>query len=107
MQLRNIFSSNATTLTAKSGTSLFSGFSRPAQPAAPVTLPAGDGRMGQMSEMLQTIGATYSVPFILFYKGYDYNEIAAKLDIPVGSVKSRIFSARLKMKQMIAAAKQN
>jgi len=31
----------------------------------------------------------------------EYQEIAAQMNIPIGTVKSRIFTARVKMKQMI------
>ncbi len=58
-------------------------------------------RMQEMKRMLNSIGELYSVPFLLFYKGFEYQEIAEKLNIPIGTVKSRIFSARVKMKQLI------
>ncbi len=58
-------------------------------------------RMQEMKRMLNSIGDIYSVPFLMFYKGYEYQEIADQLNIPIGTVKSRIFSARVKMKQMI------
>jgi len=58
-------------------------------------------RMQEMTRMMDSIGKIYSVPFMMFYKGYEYQEIAAQLNIPIGTVKSRIFSARVKMKQLI------
>jgi len=58
-------------------------------------------RMQEMQRMLDSIGRLYSVPFLLFYKGFEYQEIAEQLNIPIGTVKSRIFTARVKMKQMI------
>lgn len=58
-------------------------------------------RMQEMQRMLDSIGSLYSVPFLMFYKGYEYQEIAAKMNIPIGTVKSRIFTARAKMKQVI------
>lgn len=58
-------------------------------------------RMQEMKRMLNSIGDLYSVPFLMFYKGYEYQEIAEHLNIPIGTVKSRIFSARVKMKQLI------
>jgi RNA polymerase sigma-70 factor (ECF subfamily) len=44
------------------------------------------------------------IPFVLNYEGYKYEEIAEQLDIPLGTVKSRIFFARKRMK---AAVKQH
>ncbi|MFK8162122.1 MAG: RNA polymerase sigma factor [Lewinella sp.] len=58
-------------------------------------------RMQEMQRMLKSIGELYSIPFLMFYKGYEYQEIAAQLQIPIGTVKSRIFSARVKMKQLL------
>ncbi len=58
-------------------------------------------RMQELQRMLNSIGEIYSTPFLMFYKGYEYQEIAEHLNIPIGTVKSRIFSARLKMKEMI------
>ncbi len=58
-------------------------------------------RMQEMKRMMDSIGTIYSVPFLMFYRGYEYQEIAAELSIPIGTVKSRIFSARVKMKQLI------
>jgi RNA polymerase sigma factor (sigma-70 family) len=36
----------------------------------------------------------YRLPFILFYKGFKYKEIASRLDLPIGTVKSRIYFTR-------------
>lgn len=58
-------------------------------------------RMDELKEVMSTIGDIYSVPFLMFYQGYEYKEIAAHLEIPIGTVKSRIFLARTKMKQRI------
>ena len=43
---------------------------------------------------LDTLSETYRVPFLMFFRGYEYKEIAEHLDIPIGTVKSRIFCAR-------------
>ena len=58
-------------------------------------------RMQELKQMMNSIGDIYSVPFLMFYKGYEYQEIAQKLNIPIGTVKSRIFSARVKMKSLL------
>ena len=34
------------------------------------------------------------LPFVMHYEGYKYHEIAEKMNLPMGTVKSRIFSAR-------------
>ena len=58
-------------------------------------------RMQEMKQMLDSIGDIYSIPFMMFYKGYEYQEIAQQMNIPIGTVKSRIFTARVKLKAMI------
>jgi RNA polymerase sigma-70 factor (ECF subfamily) len=58
-------------------------------------------RMQEMKRMMNSIGKIYSIPFMMFYNGYEYQEIAKNLNIPIGTVKSRIFSARVKMKAII------
>ncbi|MCX8209983.1 MAG: RNA polymerase sigma-70 factor (ECF subfamily) [Neolewinella sp.] len=66
-----------------------------------------DMRMKELKLMLSGIGELYSVPFLMFYRGYEYKEIARHLDIPIGTVKSRIFLARQRMKNAIGDRYQN
>ncbi|MDD4747503.1 MAG: RNA polymerase sigma factor [Salinivirgaceae bacterium] len=44
----------------------------------------------------------YKVPFNMHTEGYKYKEIAEKLNLPIGSVKSRIFIARRKLMAALA-----
>lgn len=60
-----------------------------------------DMRMRELTRMLDSVGELYSVPFMMFYRGYEYKEIAYQLQIPIGTVKSRIFLARQRMKKML------
>lgn len=60
-----------------------------------------DMRLQELQEIIDSIGDIYSVPFLMFYRGYEYKEIAEYLNIPIGTVKSRIFLARQKMKSQI------
>ena len=60
-------------------------------------------RMQEYDKIFDAIGEIYSIPFLLFYRGYEYKEIAQYLDIPIGTVKSRIFLARKKLKKRINA----
>jgi RNA polymerase sigma-70 factor (ECF subfamily) len=39
----------------------------------------------------------YRIPFMRFYNGFKYKEIADEMDLPIGTVKSRIFLARRKL----------
>lgn len=60
-----------------------------------------DIRLSELTKMLKSVGKLYSVPFLMFYRGYEYQEIAEHLNIPIGTVKSRIFFCRKRMKQKI------
>ena len=57
--------------------------------------------MGELLDMIDGMTDTYSVPFSMFYEGYKYEEIASYLDLPIGTVKSRIFFARRKLREAI------
>jgi RNA polymerase sigma factor (sigma-70 family) len=61
-------------------------------------------RLQELNRMFDRIGDLYSTPFLLYHQGYEYKEIAERLDAPIGTVKSRIFTARRKMRSLIEAA---
>ena len=60
--------------------------------------------MSELQGLLDQLSTTYRIPFVMFVKGYQYQEIAEQLDIPIGTVKSRIYSARQNMQKMIKDA---
>lgn len=60
-------------------------------------------RMQELRGTLAQIGDLYSKPFFMYFQGYEYKEIAQTLDTPVGTIKSRIFTARKKMQLLITA----
>lgn len=60
-------------------------------------------RLQELYGMFDEIGDLYAVPFLMHYRGYEYQEIAAQLEVPIGTIKSRIFTARKKMKTLIEA----
>ena len=59
--------------------------------------------MDELEGMVEKLDDTLRVPFEMHYVGYKYQEIADKLRLPLGTVKSRIFFARKALKSMIAA----
>jgi DNA-directed RNA polymerase specialized sigma24 family protein len=43
----------------------------------------------------------YKTPFMMYFRGFKYHEIAEKLDIPIGTVKNRIHIARKELKERL------
>lgn len=63
--------------------------------------------MQELRGMIGSLSQTYSVPFTMFYEGYKYEEIADTLDLPIGTVKSRIFFARRKLREQVESKYPN
>lgn len=47
------------------------------------------------------VSKDFTEPFMMYYTGYHYQEIADKLGLPLGTVKSRIFFARKELQQKL------
>ncbi|MCS6934138.1 MAG: RNA polymerase sigma factor, partial [Chitinophagales bacterium] len=47
-----------------------------------------------LQKALNGVSETFTKPFLMYYNGYHYEEIARMLNLPLGTVKSRIFFAR-------------
>ena len=45
----------------------------------------------------------YRIPFSMHVAGYKYSEIAEEMDLPLGTMKSRIFFARKKLQERFAS----
>ena len=60
----------------------------------------------EIYSMLDELKDLYTIPFILQYEGYEYNEIAQKLGLPIGTVKSRLYTARKLLQEKIIAKSQ-
>lgn len=57
--------------------------------------------MKELTNMIDALDNSIKVPFLMHYQGYKYQEIADYLELPLGTVKSRIFFARKELKDMI------
>jgi RNA polymerase sigma-70 factor (ECF subfamily) len=57
--------------------------------------------MKELQLMIDSLEDNIRIPFVMHHEGYKYNEIADMFDLPLGTVKSRIFFARKALKEMI------
>ena len=55
----------------------------------------------ELSEMIDRLDEGVKVPFMMHFNGYKYQEIADQMELPLGTIKSRIFFARRDLKAMI------
>ncbi len=54
-----------------------------------------------IQKALNHLPEVYSVPFIKYFEGFKYHEIALELQIPLGTVKTRIHVAREMLKKYL------
>ena len=57
--------------------------------------------MDELKGMIESLEDSIKIPFEMHYQGFKYQEIADELELPLGTVKSRIFFARRALKEMI------
>lgn len=63
--------------------------------------PDGAYAVGEISTIISGFPADYREPFNLHVAGYKYEEIAEKLGMPLGTVKSRIFFTRKRLREIL------
>ena len=61
-----------------------------------------DLRMKEIKTAIQQLPEIFKTPFLLYFDGYKYQEIAAALNEPLGTIKSRIHFARKLLKEQIS-----
>jgi DNA-directed RNA polymerase specialized sigma subunit, sigma24 homolog len=57
----------------------------------------------EVNGMVSSLDDSIRVPFLMHFEGFKYQEIADELNLPLGTVKSRIFFARKELKEKILA----
>lgn len=57
--------------------------------------------LDDISLALQNFPEDHKVPLLMFISGYKYFEIAEFMNLPIGTVKSRIHYAKLKLKKVL------
>lgn len=56
----------------------------------------------EITKTIESLEDEYKIPFTMFLDGYKYKEIAEYLDLPLGTVKSRIFFTRKKLEKALS-----
>lgn len=56
----------------------------------------------EITSAINELAPEFREPFSLHVAGYKYNEIAERMNLPLGTVKSRIFFARKRLQQRFA-----
>ena len=57
--------------------------------------------MDDIQKALSLLPDTYRIPFVRYFEGYKYHEIADELNLPLGTVKTHIHEARLRLKKYL------
>ena len=63
--------------------------------------PEGAYTCSEITAIIQTFPEDYREPFNMHVAGYKYEEIAEKLNMPMGTVKSRIFFTRQRLRAIL------
>lgn len=56
----------------------------------------------EILEKINNLDDDFKIPFMKYYEGFKYKEISEELDLPIGTVKSRIFLARKKLMEQLS-----
>ena len=67
---------------------------------SPPSMNAGEDQLSceELHELIDDLPEFMRTPFKMAYEGYNYKEISSACDTPVGTIKSRIHSARRKLR---------
>ena len=63
--------------------------------------PEGSFTVKEITKAINGFADEYKIPFSMHVAGYKYHEIANKMNLPLGTVKSRIFFARQRLQEML------
>ena len=58
----------------------------------------------EIMELMNELKDIYLIPFKMYFDGYKYHEISEEMNIPLGTVKTRIFYARQYLKDRMKSA---
>ena len=57
--------------------------------------------MSDIQRAIDTLDRPYKIPMSLYLSGYKYQEIAEKMGIPLGTVKSRVHASRVQLQETL------
>ncbi len=63
--------------------------------------PDGSYNLSEINNAIENLSDELRIPFSLYLSGYKYQEIADKIGIPIGTVKSRIFFSRKELQEVL------
>ena len=63
--------------------------------------PEGSFGANEITDAINEFADEYRIPFSMHVAGYKYNEIAEQMNLPLGTIKSRIFFARQRLQEML------
>lgn len=63
--------------------------------------PEGSLSAGEIRNSIDSFADEYRIPFSMHIQGYKYEEIAQTMNLPIGTVKSRIFLARKRLQEQL------
>lgn len=63
--------------------------------------PEGSFAIKEITTVINDFPDDYRKPFAMHVAGYKYNEIASMLQLPIGTVKSRIYFARRRLQKIL------
>ena len=62
----------------------------------------GKFALNDINKAIEGLDEDFRTPFMMYFTGFKYLEIAEKLRIPIGTVKNRIHIARKELKQLLS-----
>ena len=67
-----------------------------------LSTPDGAYAVNEITQILSNFPADYRKPFSMHVAGYKYEEISERLKMPLGTVKSRIFFTRKRLREILS-----
>lgn len=71
-----------------------------------LTTPEGSFAEKEITAAINAFPPEYKMPFTMYIAGYKYSEIADEMELPLGTVKSRIFFARKRLQVLLKDYRQ-